>query len=74
MVPTSCWQQHKRDQYLTHQNKTIQLTLAIHSNGLGSELHDQHTDSRTVKTKTCIRHITSFGQQIFDIAQSLVKA
>ena len=54
--------------------KTIQLTLAIHSNGPGSELHDQHRDSRTVKTKTHIRNITSFGQQIFDIAQSLVEA
>ena len=29
-------QQHKRDQNLTYQNKTIQLTLAIHSDGPGS--------------------------------------
>ena len=72
---TGKWsQQHKRGRYLTHQNKTIQLTLAIRTNGLGSELHDQHRDNRTVKTKTHIKHITSFGQQIFDIAQRLVEA
>ena len=72
---TGKWsQQHKRGQYLTHQNKTIQLTLAIHGNGPVSELHDLHRDSRTVKTKTRIRHVTSLGQQIFDIAQSLVEA
>ena len=68
------WSQDKWDQNLTHQNKTIQLTLAIHSDGPGSKLHDQHRDSRTVKTKTHIRYITSFEQQNFDIAQSLVEA
>ena len=66
------WSQDKWDQNLTHQNKTIQLTLAIHSDGPGSKLYDQDTYQAYYKFRTTkFWHCTELSRDLIEDCRSI---